>query len=93
MKNVIEFPVPVREVVVIKLYMDGMLQRYALVIVDPELGELYPSKYLTGEQIKEITAALQDDAINRGFGFEVQDFSTTLMFFIQHNDNRPPEDG
>lgn len=87
MSKVIQFPVPVRETVVVKLYSGFFPEQYALVIIDPEIGELQPPKYITKVRVQEMIAALSDDAKARQLEFEVHDFSSKKTLLLGDNDN------
>ena len=87
MSQIINFPVPIaREMVVVKLFGAAKRGRYILVINDPEIGEMQPSKNLTRKEALEMMAALSDDAGRRDFDFEVHEHSEKTLF-TRDNDN------
>ena len=87
MGEIIQFPDDERDKVVVNIYNGISYNRFALVIIDPEVGEIFPFAYRSGGEIKEAVAALIDDATARDLGFEVEVISTESKYCLADNDN------
>ena len=87
MDNIVPFPETLRELLVIKIFRAPLPELYALVIVDPRIGELRPHRYIDKKRVRKLIPVLADYAKDRRFDFEVHDLSSEMELVIHDNDN------
>lgn len=93
--SVIQFPpsksrvvYPDDQTVIVQVLGSYIPEHYALHVVDPEYGEIKPTKYLNKWETQLAVVELKDDADMRGFKFEVHEISEMVSCLIFANDNR-----